>query len=76
MTRLTGLREFYLADAKADEGMSGGPAYLVDNGAVIGVVQGYTQEPRLAVIVPARQVIDLLKKHNIGYEELPADRAD
>jgi hypothetical protein len=64
-----GWDEFYLADAKSDEGMSGGPAYLVDNRAVIGVVQGYTQDPRLAVLVPARYVIDLLKSNGVAYEE-------
>jgi len=48
------VREFYLADLKADEGMSGGRVYLVKSGAVIGVVQGYTHDPRLAVLVPAR----------------------
>jgi hypothetical protein len=67
--RLAGRREFYLADFKADEGMSGGPVYLVDSGAVIGVVQGYTQDPRLAVLVPARYVIQLLKSNHVGYEE-------
>lgn len=76
VARLGEVREFYLADAKADEGMSGGPAYLVDSGAVIGVVQGYTQDPRLAVLVPARYVIELLKNNHVGYEELPADKCD
>jgi len=74
--RLAEVREFYLADSKADEGMSGGPVYLVDSGAVIGVVQGYTEDPRLAVLVPAWYVIELLKSHNIGYEEFPADKSD
>ena len=69
--RLAPLREFYLADLKSDEGMSGGPVYLVESGAVIGVVQGYTQDPRLAVLVPARNVIELLKSNNVGYDELP-----
>jgi S1-C subfamily serine protease len=73
--RLAPLREFYLADLKTDEGMSGGPVYLVESGAVIGVVQGYTQDPRLAVVVPVRNVIELLKSNNVGYEELPADRS-
>jgi S1-C subfamily serine protease len=68
-TRLAPLREFYLADLKSDEGMSGGPVYLVESGAVIGVVQGYTHDPRLAVLVPARYVIDLLKSNSVGYEE-------
>jgi hypothetical protein len=76
VARLAEVREFYLADSKTDEGMSGGPAYLVDSGAVIGVVQGYTQDPRLAVFVPARYVIELLKRHNIDYEEFPADKSD
>jgi S1-C subfamily serine protease len=76
VARLGEVREFYLADSKADEGMSGGPAYLVDSGAVIGVVQGYTQDPRLAVLVPAQYVIELLKSHNISYEEFPADNSD
>ena len=76
VARLAEVREFYLADSKADEGMSGGPVYLVDSGAVIGVVQGYTQDPRLAVIVPAWYVIEMLKSHNIGYEEIPADKSD
>jgi hypothetical protein len=68
---LTRLREFYLADLKSDEGMSGGPVYLVESGAVIGVVQGHTQDPRLAVLVPARHVIELLKTSNVGCEEFP-----
>jgi hypothetical protein len=51
--RLARLRDFYLADLKADEGMSGGPVYLVESGAVIGVVEGYTQDPRLAVLAGA-----------------------
>lgn len=76
VARLGEVREFYLADSKADEGMSGGPAYLVDSGAVIGVVQGYTQDPRLAVFVPTRYVIELLKRHNIDYEESQADNSD
>ena len=67
--RLAPLREFYLADFKSEEGMSGGPVYLLDSGAGIGVVQGYTSDPRLAVVVPARNVIELLKSNNVGYEE-------
>jgi S1-C subfamily serine protease len=63
------VREFYLADLKADEGMSGGPVHLLESGAVIGVVQGYTHDPRLAVLVPARYVVELLKSNNVGYEE-------
>jgi len=43
---------------------------------VIGVVQGYIQDPRLAVLVPAWYVIELLKSHNISYEESPADKPD
>jgi len=45
---------------------------LVESGAVIGVVEGYTHDPRLAVLVPARYVIELLKNNNVGYEEFPA----
>lgn len=45
----------------------------MESGAVIGVVQGYTQDPRLAVLVPVRNVIELLKSNNVAYEELPAD---
>ncbi len=68
--RPTKLREFYLADLKSDEGMSGGPVYLVDTGAVIGVVHGYTtNDPRLAVLVPARYAIELLKNNNVDQEE-------
>jgi hypothetical protein len=52
--------------------MSGGPVCLLDSGAVIGVVQGYTSDPRLAVVVPSRHVIELLKSNNVAYEELPA----
>jgi S1-C subfamily serine protease len=74
--RLKDVREFYLADSKADEGMSGGPVYLVDSGAVIGVVQGYTQDPRLAVLVPARYVIELLKSYGVAFEEFSPDKSD
>jgi S1-C subfamily serine protease len=74
--RLAPLREFYLADLKSDQGMSGGPVYLVESGAVIGVVQGYTQDPRLAVLVPARNIIALLKGNNVAFEELPAGKSD
>jgi S1-C subfamily serine protease len=63
------LREFYLADLNADEGMSGGPVYLLESGAVIGVVHGYTHDPRFAVLVPARYVVELLKSNNVGYAE-------
>jgi hypothetical protein len=56
--------------------MSGGPVYLLDSGAVIGVVQGYTSDPRLAVVVPVRNVIDLLKSNNKAFEELPAGKPD
>ena len=62
------LREFYLADLKSDEGMSGGPVYLVGSGAVIGVVEGYTHNPRLAVLIPAQHVIELLKSNNVAYQ--------
>jgi len=73
--RLAPLREFYLADFKSEEGMSGGPVYLLDSGAGIGVVQGYTSDPRLAVVVPARNVIELLKSNNVAYEELAAGKS-
>ncbi len=76
VARLKDVREFYLADSKADEGMSGGPVYLVDSGAVIGVVQGYTRDPRLAVLVPARYVIELLKSHGVSFEEFSPDKSD
>ena len=76
VSRISGMNEFYLADAKADEGMSGGPVYLVDSGAVIGVVQGYTKDPRLAVIVPARYVIKLLESNSIGYQEFLGDKPE
>jgi len=68
--------EFYLADLKSDEGMSGGPVYLVDNGAVIGVVHGYTQDPRQAVLVPARYVIELLKRNHVEYKEFRGEQFD
>ena len=54
--------------------MSGGPVYLLEGGAVIGVVHGYTHEPWLAVLVPARYVVELLKNNNVGYEESAADK--
>lgn len=57
-------------------GKSGGPGYLLDSGAVIGVVQRYTSDPRLAVVVLARSVIELLKSNNVAYEELPAGKPD
>lgn len=74
--RLAPLREFYLADLKSDEGMSGGPVYLLESGAVIGVVEGYTHDPRLAVLVPARYVVELLKSNKIGYEESSTGKAE
>jgi hypothetical protein len=40
------------------------------------VVQGYTQEPRLAVLVPTRNIIALLKGNNVAFEELPAGKSD
>jgi hypothetical protein len=46
--------------------MSGGQVYLLESGAVIGVVQGYARDPRLAVLVPARYVIELLKSNNVA----------
>jgi S1-C subfamily serine protease len=73
---LAPLREFYLADFKSEEGMSGGPVYLLDSGAVVGVVQGYTNDPRLAVVIPARNVIELLRSNNVACEELSAGKSD
>jgi hypothetical protein len=65
------VREFHLAEVKTDEGMSGGPVYLVETGEVIGIVHGYTHDPQRAVIVPARYAIELLKKNRVGLQSLP-----
>lgn len=73
-SRLEGVQEFYLVDMKADEGMSGGPVYLVETGAVIGVVHGYTQDPRRAVVVPAYYGMELMKHNSVPFQSFPGSQ--
>jgi S1-C subfamily serine protease len=61
------LKDIYIADAIANPGNSGGPAYAVENGLVIGVCLGRGQ--RISGIMPARYVIELLKKHAVRWDE-------
>jgi hypothetical protein len=55
--------------------MSGGPAYLVDTGAVIGVVQGYTKDAN-GRFSTSRYVIEMLRSNRVLFEEYPADETD
>ncbi len=81
------IADFYIGDMHVNPGNSGGPAYLVEQGKVIGVCVAYDMAPvvygdgiheparvgnrplfsnsGLAVVIPVRYVIDLLKKHNL-----------
>jgi S1-C subfamily serine protease len=61
------LKDIYIADAIANPGNSGGPAYAVDSGLVIGVCLGRGE--RISGIMPARYVIELLKKHAVRWDE-------
>jgi S1-C subfamily serine protease len=72
-SQLAPLRDFYFADMKTDEGMSGGPIYLVDGMAIIGVVHGYIQDPPLAVFIPARYVLELMRRNNVRYSAAETD---
>ena len=60
---------------KDDEGMSVGPAYLVDTGAVIGVVQEYTKDSN-GRFSTSRYVIEMLRSNRVLFEEYPADETD
>ena len=63
--QLAPLHDFFVADMKTDEGMSGGPVYSVETRAVIGVVHGYTQDPAFAVFIPARYAMELMKRNGL-----------
>ena len=61
----------FIADFAADPGNSGGPVYLIDGASVVGVcVAGRGgRGTGLMITVPARNVIDLLKKHGVAWKE-------
>jgi S1-C subfamily serine protease len=61
----------FISDLAADPGNSGVPVYLIDGAAVVGVcVAGRGERgTHLTIIVPARTVIDLLKKHGVAWKE-------
>jgi len=85
-TQPSDLVNVYLADLRVNPGNSGGPAYLTETGAIIGIVHGNKLDdliiidPKtkkqvhandalynacLAIIIPARYIIDLLAKNGI-----------
>lgn len=69
----------YIADLRTNPGNSGGPVYLIETGRIIGVSRGFlptflrekgndtniTYNSGLAVIVPAKYVFALMKKHSL-----------
>jgi S1-C subfamily serine protease len=71
------VNERYLGDLEVNHGNSGGPAYLIDDGSVIGVCiatkttvysGGARVSTGLAELVPVRYAIDLLDRQGIVYE--------
>lgn len=75
--------DIYLADIETNPGNSGGPVYLIENAAVIGVCVAVKTAPvrdqegkgvnklyyssGLTKVIPARYVVELLKKHNLNW---------
>jgi S1-C subfamily serine protease len=73
----------YLVDIHVNHGNSGGPAYRVSDGAVIGICDSFTDAPvepwqkygalkynaGLASIVPAKYVIAMLKQQGVTFNE-------
>jgi S1-C subfamily serine protease len=76
----------YLVDIHVNHGNSGGPAYRVSDGAVIGICDSFTGAPvepwekfgalkynaGLASIVPAKYIIAMLKKQGVAFKEIAA----
>jgi S1-C subfamily serine protease len=60
--------DIYIADAAVNPGNSGGPAYLIHGVRVIGVAVA-KQGEGFAYIVPARYVVDLLRKNGVTWSE-------
>lgn len=71
----------YLGDLRANHGNSGGPVYSISTGKVIGICDAFVGAPvettvilpvglsynsGLAVIIPIKYAIDLLKKHGLN----------
>lgn len=79
------IADVYLADVEVNPGNSGGPVYLIENAAVIGVCVASKPAPvrdqmgnpirqlfyssGLTIVVPSRYVIELLRKHNLTWSK-------
>lgn len=73
--------DVYMADITINVGNSGGPAYLVESGAVIGLCHASRVVPirdhpgriveyntGLSMIMPSHYIVELAKKHNVKVE--------
>lgn len=75
--------DYFLLDATVNPGNSGGPAYLPATGEIVGVIVAYRNAPviengtqsinlsqnsGLAMIIPTKYVIALLKKNNVAWK--------
>ena len=60
--------DIYIADAAVNPGNSGGPVYLIQGVRVIGVAVA-KQGEGFAYIVPARYVVDLLRRNGVTWSE-------
>jgi S1-C subfamily serine protease len=75
--------DYFLLDATLNPGNSGSPVYLPHTGEIVGVVDAYrgapviengsqsrslSQNSGIAMIIPTRYVIELLKKNNVTWK--------
>ena len=71
ITRLD-FMDIYLGDITANPGNSGGPAYLASTGEIIGILSGGKLNSGvyagLAIVVPIKYAIDLLKKNKVALQ--------
>jgi len=77
----TDIADRYLADIQTNPGNSGGPAYSLGSGAVLGVLVGailthvvgdssLRSSANLAEVVPAQFVVELAAKHGVNVRTL------
>lgn len=76
--------DYLLIDATINPGNSGGPVYLPTTGEIVGVIAAYrtapvmengapnvdlSQNSGLAVVIPIKYVIQLLKKNDVAWQK-------